>query len=93
MNYVVESLRQLLGAAPHRPGKEEIGRFAREVHLYKKANPYSKADFEIRATEEDPGLAGFLEGVKLDKGSMIVDGGACKKLKGKQWLDYIKGNK
>ena len=47
MSYVVESLRQLFGAAPHKPDKEEIGRFAKEVHLYKKANPYSKADFEI----------------------------------------------
>ena len=38
MNYIRESLLQLLGLAPRKPGKEDILPRAQEVHFYKKAN-------------------------------------------------------
>ncbi len=46
MNYIAESFRQLLGAAPRRAEKDKIAPAAQEVHFHKKENPYSKADFE-----------------------------------------------
>ena len=46
MSYFSESLRQMFGAEPHKPSKEEISAEASEVHLHKKVNPFSRADFE-----------------------------------------------
>lgn len=46
MNYIVESLRQLFGADPTRPDRDEISSQAGEVHRFKKENPFTKADFE-----------------------------------------------
>ncbi|MCP4994571.1 MAG: NapH/MauN family ferredoxin-type protein [Gammaproteobacteria bacterium] len=46
MNYIVESFRQLVGMAPKRPTVNEISIPANEIHVYKKANPFTKADFE-----------------------------------------------
>ncbi|MCP4286314.1 MAG: NapH/MauN family ferredoxin-type protein [Gammaproteobacteria bacterium] len=55
MGYIAESLRQLFGAEPMRPNKEEITSRAREVHLHKKLNPFSKADFEAIYAEHGSG--------------------------------------
>ncbi|MCP5416076.1 MAG: NapH/MauN family ferredoxin-type protein [Chromatiaceae bacterium] len=46
MGYIIESLRQIAGAEPSRPEKDRISARALEVHLHKKANPFSKAEFE-----------------------------------------------
>ena len=55
MRYIVNSLRELFGAAPRRPAKEEISPAAREVHLYKKQNPFTKAEFEAIYAEHGTG--------------------------------------
>ena len=54
MNYVIESLKQLFGADSRRPHKDEISAEAREVHLFKKENPYTKAEFEQLKVEHGP---------------------------------------
>jgi len=54
MNYIVESLRQLFGADPSRPHKDEISSQAKEVHLYKKPNPMTKAGFARLKEEHGP---------------------------------------
>ncbi len=46
MSYTRESLRVLFGGAPKKPAPEEITPAAKEIHLYKKQNPFTKADFE-----------------------------------------------
>jgi len=46
MSYISESLAQLLGREPRRPAREDISPAARELHLKKKNNPLSKAEFE-----------------------------------------------
>ncbi len=55
MGYIVESLRQLFGAAPRRPAPEEISPTAREVHFHKKHNPSTKAEFKAIYTEHGSG--------------------------------------
>ncbi len=55
MSYIVESLRQLVGGAPRRPAKEAISPAAREVHFYKKRNPFTKAEFETIYAEHGSG--------------------------------------
>ena len=54
MNYIVESLKQLFGSDAHRPDKDEISTGAREVHLFKKENPFTKAEFEQLRIEHGP---------------------------------------
>lgn len=54
MSYIVESLRQLFGADPARPNKEDISPQAQEVHFYKKQNPMTKAGFERLKDEHGP---------------------------------------
>jgi len=46
MSYIIESLRVLFGAIPNRPAPDEITPEAQEIHLYKKQNPFNKAEFE-----------------------------------------------
>jgi len=55
MGYIVESLRQLAGAEPTRPDKAKITALAQEVHLHKKKNPFTKADFEAIYAEHGSG--------------------------------------
>ena len=53
MGYIIESLRQIVGLKPSRPAPEKITSAAQEVHLYKKANPATKAELEaITAAKE-----------------------------------------
>ena len=54
MNYIAESFRQLLGAAPRRAEKDKIAPAVQEVHFHKKENPYSKADFEQLMVAHSP---------------------------------------
>jgi len=54
MSYIVESLRQIFGGDPIRPSAEEISPQAKEVHLYKKQNPMSKASFAKLKEEHGP---------------------------------------
>ena len=46
MSYIRESLRVLFGGAPNKPAAEEISPAAKEIHFYKKQNPFTKAEFE-----------------------------------------------
>ncbi len=55
MGYIAESLRQLFGAEPARPAKEDISPAAQEVHFHKKMNPFSKAEFEAIYAEHGSG--------------------------------------
>lgn len=54
MKYIVESLQMLFGGDPKRPVKDEITPAAQEVHLYKKQNPFTKADFVELMAEHGP---------------------------------------
>ena len=53
MGYIIESLRQILGFKPSRPAPEKITPAAQEVHLYKKANPATKAELEAITAEKE----------------------------------------
>ncbi|PLY14147.1 MAG: NapH/MauN family ferredoxin-type protein [Sedimenticola sp.] len=54
MSYITESLKQLFGAAPTRPSKEQMSVEVKEIHLYKKENPFTKADFQQLQEEHGP---------------------------------------
>lgn len=52
MSYITESLRQIFGAEPRRPAKEEITPRAQEIHFYKKGHPVTKQHLEeLHATK------------------------------------------
>lgn len=46
MNYIRESLAQLIGAAPSRPAKDDYTPRVQEIHFYKKAHPVTKTYIE-----------------------------------------------
>lgn len=46
MSHIRESFRQLLGAEPRKPQKQDIKPAAQEIHFYKKANPVSREFIE-----------------------------------------------
>lgn len=46
MRYIPESLKQLFGYEPTRPEPQEMSPAVQEIHLWKKANPYSPEELE-----------------------------------------------